>query len=327
MNISYPPSFNFANLNTAIIAIKDCAQKYPGYHLWIKRDDLTGLELSGNKVRKLDFLLKDVVNNGATHIITCGAVQSNHCRATAFMAAKIGLNCTLFLRGQPEGFPTGNFFLDKLVNPEIIFVTVEEYREIESRMEQEAQKLSGRGEKVYVIPEGGSNVLGVWGYIRCMEEISNQIQKASLPIQAIMVATGSGGTHAGLLLGKLIMNSNLDVLSVNVCDDAAFFKQKILKLVNEFKNRFNYQFKADEGDINIFDGFVGEGYGKITSQEIDMIKRFALSEGIILDPVYCAKAFLGLEYLLKNRALNYENILFIHTGGIFGIFPYANDFI
>jgi D-cysteine desulfhydrase len=326
MSISYPPFLKFTYENTPIVAVKKCAERYPDYRLWIKRDDLTGMELSGNKVRKLDFLLKDALIQGATHVITCGGVQSNHCRATAFMAAKLGLKCTLFLRGEPENIPTGNFFLNKLLNSQIKFVSPNDYRNIDSIMSAEVQDLSDTNKKAYIIPEGGSNALGAWGYIRCFQEIVTQIEEEALPIQSILVATGSGGTHAGLLLGKKLLNSGIEILSVNVCDDAAFFKRKIYHIMEKFKSVFEYQFPHRDEDITIHDGFVGKGYGKITITEIDMIKRMANTDGIVLDPVYGAKAFIGLEDLLMKKELPFKNILFIHTGGLFGIFPFANDF-
>jgi D-cysteine desulfhydrase len=326
MELSYPPSLNFTRRNTPIILSKDLNERFKEYNIWLKRDDLTGMELSGNKVRKLDYLLQDALNQGANHIITCGGIQSNHCRATAYMAKKLGLECTLFLRGVPPKVSTGNYFLDQLVEPDIIFVTPAEYQHIETSMIEYQCKLEQEGRNAYIIPEGGSNEIGAWGYINCFHEILIQIEQDSLPIQSIIVATGSGGTHAGLLLGALITRSAIEISSVNVCDNADFFSKKIFRIVQDFKKSFGYQFTLSLEDIHIYDGFVGGGYGKTTTEELNLIKRVAQADGIVLDPVYTVKAYLGLEDLVAHNQLNLKNILFIHTGGIFSLFSYSNEF-
>jgi D-cysteine desulfhydrase len=326
MEISYPPSLNLTRKNTPIIVSKDLTERFKEYNIWLKRDDLTGMELSGNKVRKLDYLIQDALNQGANHIITCGGIQSNHCRTTAYMAKKLDLECTLFLRGVPPQVSTGNYFLNQLVEADIIFVTPNEYQQIENTMAECQKKSEEDGRKSYIIPEGGSNEIGVWGYINCFHEIMIQIEQDSLPIESIVVATGSGGTHAGLLLGALITKSAIDISSVNVCDNADFFCNKIFRIIQNFKKSYGYQLSLSLEDIHIHDGFVGEGYGKSATKELNLIKRVAKTDGIILDPVYTVKAYLGLENLLANNQLNSKNILFIHTGGIFSLFSYSNEF-
>lgn len=186
--LAIPKSLNLTQPKTPIIELNGQNKT----RIWLKRDDLTGIELSGNKIRKLDFLLQEAIEKKAQGIITCGGLQSNHCRAAAFAGAKLGLETILYLRGTPEKQPTGNHFLNLLVGATIHYVTHEEYLEIDSIMEQKSQKLAEQGKQFYIIPEGGSNEIGAWGYIKCFYEITEQIEANNISIDAIAVSTGSG---------------------------------------------------------------------------------------------------------------------------------------
>ena len=321
--IRFPDTLGYTQKMTPIINLS----RDDNFPLWMKRDDLTGIELSGNKIRKLDFLVKQALNENAQTIMTCGGLQSNHCRATAFLGSKVGLDTILYLRGTEDKHPTGNYFLNILSGAQLNYVTNEEYKHIDEIMNQAAERYNKDGKRVYIIPEGGSNALGAWGYCQCFFELVDQLKTQKLPVEAVAVATGSGGTHAGLLIGKYLKQSGLDIFSINVCDNADFFKHKIMTIIKNFEKEYNYDIDYSINDIKIYDGFVGEGYGKISIREIDFIKKFARTYGIILDPVYTAKAFIGLEQLIKQKQLVYQNILFIHTGGIFGIFPHAGRFV
>ena len=319
-----PKSLKLTQSNTPIIEINS-PQK--DTRLWLKRDDLTGIELSGNKIRKLDFLLQQAIDDKAEGIITCGGLQSNHCRAAAYAGAKLGLDTILYLRGEAEEIQTGNYFLNILVGATIHYVTHQEYLEIDSIMQKKSNELASQGKQFYIIPEGGSNEIGAWGYIQCFFEIIEQIEVRNLSIDAIAVSTGSGGTHAGLLIGKLLKKSEIDIISINVCDDADYFKFKISDIIKKFEQKYDQAFDIDQNDIKIYDGFTGSGYGEIGNKEVDVIRRFVREEGIVLDPVYTAKAYMGLEELIHQGQLEYKNILFIHTGGIFGIFPLVEKFV
>ncbi len=321
--MQYPPHLNHAHLPTPIVPLKRFFSGINDYQVWVKRDDLTGLELSGNKVRKLDFLMKEALDQGAERVITCGGLQSNHCRTTVFYARQLGLKTTLFLRGEKPETVTGNYLLDLLAGADIQYITPEEYRQVDQLM---AQEQASCPEKAYVIPEGGSNETGAWGYVKAFYEAQNQIAEMNLPIDTIVVATGSGGTHAGLLLGKLLSNSSLRVVSVNVCDDAPFFKRKINAIMQSFCEKFGYALSWTEDDIHIVDGYVGGGYGVISEQESELMRRLAESEGLVIDPVYGAKALRGLEEKLRRGEMPGRNILFFHTGGVFGVFPYGSRF-
>jgi D-cysteine desulfhydrase len=323
MALIFPDSLDFTQTPTPVIELK----RNTSYRLWIKRDDLTGIELSGNKIRKLDFLFQEALQQGADGIITCGGLQSNHCRAAAYLSRKVGLKCLLYLRGEFTPEPTGNYFLNLLSGADIKYVDSETYKQIDHVMADEAARSAKRGIRYYIIPEGGSNEIGAWGYCRCFFELTAQMKEQGQPLDAILVASGSGGTHAGLLIGKLMETSPVDVISVNVCDDAAYFQKKITRIIHRFGERYKYHWDVKESDVHVIDGFVGGGYGEIDEQVVNVIKRLILEAGIILDPVYTAKAFLGLEKSLKENKLTYKHIAFIHTGGVFGLFPYYKHFI
>jgi len=314
-----PAHLNYAHLPTPIIPIERFFNGFPEYEIKLKRDDFTGLELSGNKVRKLDFLFKDAQSQGAKHVLTCGGLQSNHCRATAFYATKLGMKTTLVLRGKMPENPTGNLLLNLLLGVPITFMTDQEYKQADQIMADIAEKLP---DPAYIIPEGGSNEIGAWGYVKAFNEIIQQDSN----VDTIVSATGSGGTHAGLLLGKLMSGSPGNIISVNVCDDEDYFKQKIDSILKRFGDRYGISLNWHKEDIKILDGFVGKGYAKIDNKEADFIKRFAHSEGIVMDPVYGVKALMGLEHNLKQGNIPGRKILFIHTGGTFGLFHYGDMF-
>lgn len=321
--MNLPAHLELSRLPTPVIPFRHYFGSLKNYKVWLKRDDLTGLELSGNKVRKLDFLMNEARLTGARRIITCGGLQSNHCRSAAFYASQCGMQSTLVLRGSEPEIPTGNYFLNQLLGADIRFVDQEAYRHADEIMRQIAIDAE---EKSYVIPEGGSNEVGAWGYVKCFREIIGQSEAMNIKWDTIVTATGSGGTHAGLLLGKLLLKSDVDIITVNVCDDAGFFKDKIHAIMRRFCERYNLDLQWSTDDIKIIDGYVGEGYGRIGSRETEVIRRMATTEGIVIDPVYGAKALAGLEDHLKGGRMPGEKILFIHTGGIFGLFPYWQKF-
>ncbi|MBN1351764.1 D-cysteine desulfhydrase family protein [candidate division KSB1 bacterium] len=323
MPIQFPRLIRLANLPTPIMPMKRLSQKFDGIDLYIKRDDLTGCALSGNKIRKLEFIVADAVESGADTLITCGGIQSNHARATAVVAAQLGLKSVLVLRGQEGNVADGNLFLDELVGAEIRTITEEAYRtRVDEIMSEIADELRTAGRKPYVIPEGASNALGTFGYIKAMQEIIEQAQQSKLAFNAIVCPVGSGGTYAGLLLGKFIFNEKIDIFGFNVCDNKAYFVKRIMGIIDNFKSRFGLSSMIREEDIRIIDGYVGKGYALSRQEEIDTIKAVAQSEGIILDPVYTGKAMVGLlDQLAHGRFRNMKSILFLHSGGIFGLYP------
>lgn len=293
--------------------------------VWIKRDDLSGMQLSGNKVRKLEFLMADAVEQGADCIITVGGIQSNHCRATAVAARYLNLDCYLILRtskvlvDKDPGL-TGNLLVERLVGAHVELVSKEEYAKIGSMNLAELLKkrLISEGKKPYVIPVGGSNSLGTWGYIEAIREIEQQVQSGydKFQFDDIVVACGSGGTIAGLSLGSRLSNLKAKVHAFSVCDDPDYFYDFVQGLID------GLQAGLDSHDIvDILDA-KGLGYAMNTGEELKFVKDIAAATGVVLDPVYSGKAAYTM---LKNMAEDPakwkgRKVLFIHTGGLLGLY-------
>lgn len=327
-----PPRLELARTPTPLEFLTHTSREM-GVDIYVKRDDYTGMELSGNKIRKLEFILADAIASGADTIITCGGAQSNHARATAIAAAKLGLDCRLILRtGDPSAppAPTGNILLNCMAGAQIVWITPEEYRRREDIFQREETLLRQQGRKPYSIPEGASNALGAWGYIRAMEELARDIARlpeGPAPRTTIVVATGSGGTTAGLILGTRLLVVNARIAAVNVCDDRGYFLEAIGTICETAIATYGLDISFDrERDIDIVDGYVGRGYALSRPEEMALIIDIARREGLFLDPVYTGKAFYGMIQELKRDPRCFgERIIFIHTGGLFGLFPQASE--
>ena len=329
-SLSFPPQINLARLPTPVQPLRRLSEKY-GVELYIKRDDLSGVALSGNKIRKLEFVLADALAQKVDTVITCGGAQSNHCRATAIAAAMLGLNCRLLLRTPDPSNPPpleGNILLDRMAGAEIVWITPDEYKQRDELMAREAESLQTSGRKAYPIPEGASNALGALGYIRATEELVNDITNTlgggNRPC-TIINAAGSGGTSAGLILGAKIFDLNARIAGVNVCNDRAYFVRAIGDICE--RAIADYYLDVDfnrQRDVEIIDGYVGLGYALSQTEELELISEVARTEGIFLDPVYTGKAFFGMiEELKRDPKCFGERIIFLHTGGLFGLFPKA----
>lgn len=292
-----------------------------GVDLFVKRDDLTGSHLSGNKIRKLEYLLADAVAQGATHVVTCGGVQSNHCRATAMAAAPLGMRAELLLR-TPNGLrdelpspPTGNVYLDRLVGARIHPTDPLGYQSRADFMRDIADGVRDRDGVPYVIPEGGSNALGALGYVDAAAEILGQLDA---PPDAVFVATGSGGTLAGLALGFEVAGVATRAYGVAVCDDRAYFRAIVDAIADDARAYGLPVLAPDRYDV--LEGFQGRGYALSTEEELAFLAEVARADGLVLDPVYTNKAFLGLVSLLREDPTRFgRRVVFIHTGGIFGL--------
>ncbi|MCA9513437.1 MAG: D-cysteine desulfhydrase family protein [Myxococcales bacterium] len=300
-----------------------------GVELLVKRDDLTGSHLSGNKIRKLDYLLHDALARGATHVITCGGAQSNHCRATALAARPLGLVPVLVLR-TPSGTaadlsspPAGNQLLDRLAGAELRFVTPDGYRDRERVMAALAAELErdAPGARAVVIPEGGSSALGAWGYVDAAHEMA--AQWGDEPADSVVVATGSGGTLAGLALGFKAAGLPTIARGVAVCDDEATFRAIVRRIGAEAHAAYGLP-ALDDADFDVIDGFVGRGYALSTPEELAFLRDVARGDGLVLDPVYTNKALRAVVTLLRADPTRLgRRVVFVHTGGIFGLFPDA----
>lgn len=326
--LKIPDRIKLANLPTKIEKLDRLSKLLGGPDIYVKRDDYTGTEISGNKVRKLEFTVKEAFDMGCDYLITCGGIQSNHARATVAVAVKMGMKAGLVLRGKEDSEIDGNLFINKLLGADIRFITPEDYRNRRMEIMEELKKeMEFQGFKPYIIPEGASNGIGSFGYFNAMEEILAQEKEMGIHFDGIFIAIGSGGTHAGLLLGSKLLNSTSKIYGINVCDDEEYFKNNIYEILVESNKYLNRNIEFDKNEINIIDGYVGRGYALSTPLELNFISDLAKLEGIILDPVYTGKGMYGLtEEIKKGRFKDFKNILFIHTGGLFGLFPQKNLF-
>ena len=325
----FPKKIQLANLPTKIEKLERFSEQV-GLSVYIKRDDLTGMEYSGNKIRKLEYAVAEALEQGADVLITCGGIQSNHCRATAAVAAKLGIHSCLVLRsGDPEPEVDGNYFIDKVLGADVRIIDAEAYRFRRGAiMEELAAEYGKAGHKAYIIPEGASNGIGTFGYLSCMQEILEQEKKLGITFDTIVDAVGSGGTFAGLCLANRMYGLNRRIAGVNVCDDAAFFKQRVSEIVEEAGRYLEEPVEILPEEVEILDGYVGRGYALSRREELDFLRDFARLEGVILDPVYTGKCMYGFtEEVKKGSFAKSKNVLFIHTGGLFGLFPAKDQFV
>ncbi|PLV58980.1 D-cysteine desulfhydrase family protein [Thermotoga sp. KOL6] len=302
---------------TPIQFLKKTSKEY-GFEIYVKRDDLTELVGSGNKIRKLEYLMGDAMKKGATIVFTCGGLQSNHARATAYVARKLGLKAVLFLRKGEKNL-NGNLLLDFLLGAEFVEVSEEEYEDIERIFLIHKREREKKGEKVYVIPEGGSNALGALGYFGMVMELEKQIDIESL--DAVVCAVGSGGTIAGISAGLTFLGYNVPVIGVNVTTkNASYFAEKVSKILADMED---LDLKTKSSSFEILDSYRGPGYAIPAEEDVQIIKEMASKEAILLDPVYTAKAFRGMLDMFKFSG---KRVLFVHTGGLFGIFAQSRRF-
>lgn len=328
-SLSFPPRLHLARLPTPLQALDRLSEALGGPRIWIKRDDLTGSLLSGNKVRKLEFVVAQALAEGCNHLLTCGGEQSNHCRATAVVAAQLGLKATLLLRRDGRGEVDGNLLIDHLAGAAIeLYESSRFRRELPSLLQQRAEKIAKQGDKPFIIPTGASDEIGVWGYLAACEELRADFQQHRIAPDTIVLATGSGGTQAGLTLGAQLYQLPSQVLGMAVCDSERWFVNKVTRDLESWRHR--YQGGDDLPPLNILvnDNYIGPGYAKATQPVFDTIRTLASLEGIFLDPVYTGKAFYGLmEEIKKGHFAGQSDVVFIHTGGIFGIFPQREQII
>jgi len=298
-----------------------------GPDIWIKRDDLLGLAAGGNKTRKLEFLVADALAKGADTLITVGAPQSNHCRLTLAAAAKEGLKCRLVLEQRVAGSynpkATGNNFLYNLLGCEKISV-VNAGDDLNAAMQAHAAELEAQGRKGYIIPGGGSNTLGALGYVSCAHEIAAQSFELGLTFDRIVVASGSCGTHSGLLVGAKSVNFDVPITGINVRRPRAEQEGNLLKLARETAALLEIA-SPEAKDVTALDEWVGPGYSLPTDEMIEAVRMTAQLEAVLLDPVYSGKAMAGLIGLVRRGELKRgERVLFVHTGGAPALYAYQD---
>ena len=294
-----------------------------GVELWVKRDDLTGFAESGNKVRKLEFLVREALDQGADTLITVGALQSNCCRATAAIAARLGLRCVLGLRGQRPHDLDGNLLLARLFGAEAVFVPPEEVDRPDALFTRLAEDVRRRGGRPYIVPESGSNELGVLGYAAVVEELQVQLAAGAPAPDAIVIAAWSGGSLAGLHLGKALFDLRAEIWGVPIAFEAEAIRDYVWTTVRKASSRFGLDVGLEREAIRLLDGYQGLGRATTRPEELAMVGQAAREAGLLLDPVYTAKAFLALAEVARREPGRIgRRVLFLHTGGGFGIFPF-----
>lgn len=313
---------------TPLSELKRLSLKLNGPDLFIKRDDMTGLAFGGNKTRKLEYLIGDAISKGCDTIITGGAEQSNHCRQTAAASAMCGLECHLVLGGEEPELPTGNLLIDKLFDAKIHWTG--EFRKGE-KIPDIAEQLKSKGKKPYIVPYGGSNEIGTTGFVEAIRELTGQLAELKEKITHIIFASSSGGTHAGMMVGKNIYNLNARLIGIEIdksSDDEIPFTDQVLMLANSTADSLNVKRNFGRDDLILVNNYLGDGYGVIGSLERNAIKLLAETEGILVDPVYTGRVFGALVDLIENKYFTREDkVLFWHTGGTPSLFHYAGDLI
>ena len=299
-----------------------------GLDLWIKRDDCTGLAGGGNKTRKLEFLLGAAFEEDADTLVTQGAVQSNHVRQTAAAAAAHGLACEIILEERTGSKATdyvgnGNVLLDRLFGANLR--TVPGGTDMVAELEKTAAEVRARGGKPYVIPGGGSNPVGALGYVDCAREIVVQADEMDLEVHRIVTATGSAGTHAGLVAGLAVMGADIPVLGIGVRAPKDRQEANVFKLAEETAALLGQPGRVKREQVVADCDYVGEGYGLMDQGVIDALTLAARLDGIVLDPVYSGKAMKGLIALARAGQFKGETVVFLHTGGAQGLFGYQTE--
>jgi D-cysteine desulfhydrase len=317
---------SLAFLPTPIEELRVLSRTLGGPRILIKRDDLTGLALGGNKTRKLEFLLADALARKATVLVTAGAAQSNHCRQTAAAAAKCGLKCALVLGGEETGTPNGNLLLDGLLGAEVHWTARE--RRIE-RMEELAEELRGKGERPYVIPYGGSNGVGALGYYFAMAEALDQLGSMRIRPAVMLVASSSGGTQAGLVAGAKVAGYDGKIIGVSIDKGERGpepFEEEMAAIANATLAGAGSGERVTPGDFDVAYDYLGAGYGILGDPEREAIRLLARLEGVLLDPVYTARAMGGLiDMIRRGEITSADTVMFWHTGGAPALFAYASE--
>lgn len=322
MNPRYPDRVRIAHLPTPIEPLSRLTKYLGGPQLFIKRDDQTGLAVGGNKTRKLEFLLADALAQGCDHIITTGAPQSNHCRQTAAAAAHFGLGCSLALRGREPAAVTGNILLDQLLGAHLYWCGDQTCSEATAAV---AAEVKAMGRKPYIIPLGGSNVVGATSYVLAMEELMAQLAAEQLNVDFIVFASSSGGTQAGLVLGAKAYGFRGQILGISVDHNAQSLQTQVAALATATATHLGLGTLSVADQVEVNDDYLGGGYAVMGETEIEAIRLMGQFEGILLDPVYTGRAMGGLIDLIRWGAFNRgHKVLFWHTGGMPALFAYAD---
>jgi len=314
------PRVNIAHLPTRIEPLDRLSAALKGPRIYCKRDDQTGLGFGGNKTRKLEFLLAEAQQAGAKTLLSVGAIQSNHCRQVAAMAARFGFDCILVLSGSEPEIASGNLFLDKLFGAKIVWANRDNRTRILDEVFREAQV---QGKMPYKIPYGGSSATGMMGYVEAMRELNSQ----ECDFDWIITASSSGGTQSGMVLGAALTRFQGKILGISIEDHAPQLRESVTRLVQEGNALLGSKIEIAAEKIIVNDDYLGGGYGVMAAPEVEAIRLFASHEGLLLDPVYTGRAAAGMiDLIRKGFFAQNEKVLFWHTGGTPALFaePYLS---
>lgn len=330
-------------LPTPLHRLNSVSDDLKDYNIYIKRDDLTGIGVGGNKLRKLDYIIKKAIDEGYTTLLTYGGVQTNHGRLTAAAAAKFGLKSVIMCYGLPPEKISGNLVLDRILGAEVVFMdtttiraqmnqipydeVVKKYKELKkTATDSIIKKYEAMGEKVYIVEIGGHSKEGLLGYVDCVKEINQQIIDQKINIDYVVVGNGSGGTLGGLLLGKKLYQAPYEIYASNISPKQPKEMLELLDFCNQTSEYFEMGVEVDESDLHYTNDYTGKGYNIPDEATRETICYLARREGIIVDPCYTGKAFSGLLGLIENNTFpKGSNILFIHTGGIPGVWTEEHE--
>jgi D-cysteine desulfhydrase family pyridoxal phosphate-dependent enzyme len=324
------PRIRLAQLPTPLDDAPRLTEALGGPRILLKRDDLTGLALGGNKARKLEFLLADALAQGADTVITTGAVDSNHCRMTAAAAARLGLKCVLLL-GAKDDHPAiqGSLLLDHLFGAEVYFYDARAGLAGNRILPRLAEYVRDRGDRPYAFASGGSVGRGALGYALMYEELALELDQAGVTADYVVFASGSSGTHAGLLLGEALVGSRFTVLAINVDEPVNDeLEARTRSVYAEGAEILGLPWSRPMPPLDLRAGYVGEGYGILSDPGAEAIRLLARTEGVLLDPVYTSKAMAGLIDLIRRGEIGPDKtVVFVHTGGTPALFTQARTLV
>lgn len=324
MDLNSLPRFALGTLPTPLDEMPRLSQEL-GVRVLMKRDDLTGFALGGNKVRKLEFLIADALAQNADIVVTGGGVQSNHIRTTAAAARRAGLDAVGVFFSSPPGEVNGNLLLDEILGAQLIYANVNK-NETERAIENICADLRVQGRRPYLVPVGGSTKLGCVAYMLAVQELQTQLRAQNVQPDAMMITTGSCGTHAGILAGSGFFDLDVPVHGIAVSRPVDECRARITRLVGETAQFIQHALPLDDADIIVHGEYMGEAYDKITPKARAAIYKTAQLEGIFLDPVYTAKTMAGMMDLIQRGVLSEgSTVVFWHTGGTPGLFGFPND--
>ncbi len=330
MNLAKLPRRGYVTTPTPIEKAENLTKALGGdVNIYIKRDDLLPGTSGGNKTRKLDFSIGEAVKQGCDTLITCGAVQSNHCRLTLAWAVKEGMDCHLIMEERiagsfkPEG--SGNHFLFRLLGAKSI-TPVPGGSDMMGEMQKKAEELTKAGKKPFIIPGGASDAIGATGYVACAQETVQQLFDMGLAVAGIVVPSGSSGTHAGMVVGMHGTNANIPVIGINVSLPRDKQEEKVYNLVKETAKRVGAP-EVPKSAVDSNPDYYMPGYSLPNEGMLEAVKLFAQTEAILLDPVYTGKVAAGLIGLIrKGHFPKGSNVLFLHTGGSPALYAYTDTF-